>query len=80
MCDANHPCAYGNTCKTGDGGTNELRVVTKGNEATLYVNETEFAKFTGMAPDNGQQIGVFAESPESGTARYAFDDLKVTRP
>jgi hypothetical protein len=65
---------------TGDGGTNELRVVTKGNEATLFVNETEFAKFTGMAPDNGQQIGVFAESPEAGAARYAFDDLKITRP
>lgn len=65
---------------TGDGGTNELRVVTKGNEAILYVNETEFARFTGSAPDNGGQIGVFAESPEAGAARYSFDDLKITRP
>lgn len=66
--------------KTGDGGTNELRVVTKGNEAIVYVNDAEFARFTGVAPDNGQQIGVFAESPEAGAARYAFDDFKVTRP
>ena len=66
--------------KTGDGGATELRIVTTGNEAVVYVNDTEFASFTGMAPDNGQQIGVFAESPEAGVARYSFDDLKVTRP
>jgi hypothetical protein len=66
--------------KTGDGATNALRIVTKGNEATLYVNETEFAHFTGVAPDNGQQIGIFAESPDAGAASYTFDDLKITRP
>jgi hypothetical protein len=64
----------------GDGATNELRIVTKGNQAALYINETKFADFTGMAPDNGQQIGVFATSPEEGAAHYAFDNLKVTRP
>ena len=64
----------------GDGGVNELRVVTKGDKATLYINETEFGSFDGVAPDNGQQIGIFATSPEAGAARYAFDNLKVTRP
>ncbi len=54
--------------------------MTKGNRAVLYVNEAAFADFTGVAPDNGQQIGVFAASPEAGAARYAFDNLKVTRP
>jgi len=64
----------------GDDGENELRVVTRGDRVTLYVNEEEFAEFDGVPPNEGQQIGVFAASPESGTARFAFDDLKVTRP
>ena len=65
---------------SGDGAVNELRVVTKGDQAVLYINGSEFAEFDGVAPDNGQQIGVFATSPEAGVARFAFDDLKVTRP
>ena len=64
----------------GDDATNELRVVTKGDRATLYFNQFEFAEFDGVQPTDGQQIGVFVASPESGTARYAFGDLKVTRP
>lgn len=66
--------------RTGDDSINELRVVTRGNQATLYVNEEELAAFTGVAPNDGQQIGIFATSPQSGAARYAFDNLKVTRP
>ena len=64
----------------GDNSINELRVVTRGDRAKVYVNETEFAEFTGIAPNDGQLIGVFATSPEIGSARYAFDNLKITRP
>ena len=64
----------------GDDLTNELRVVTRGERAVFYVNETEFATFTGVPPNDGQQIGFFAASPDSGMARYGFDNLKVTRP
>jgi hypothetical protein len=64
----------------GDDAENELRVVTRGDRATLYLNEEEFAEFDGVPPSEGQQIGIFVASPESGTARFAFDDLKVTRP
>jgi hypothetical protein len=64
----------------GDDAVNELRVTTKGNQATAYLNETEIGQFTGVAPNNGQQIGVFVVSPEAGTARFAFDNLKITRP
>jgi len=66
--------------KPGDGGANELRIVTRGDRATAYVNETELGEITGNAPDDGQLIGFFASSPEAGTARFAFDNLKVTRP
>jgi hypothetical protein len=64
----------------GDGATNELRVTTVGDDATFYVNGTEFKKFSGSAPDNGQQIGLFAGSPDKDAATFAFDDLKATKP
>jgi hypothetical protein len=64
----------------GDGATNELRVTTVGDDATFYVNGTEFKKFSGSAPDNGQQIGLFAGSPDTDAAVFAFDDLKATKP
>jgi hypothetical protein len=66
--------------RKGDGAVNELRVVTRGNQATVYLNETEVGEFKGVAPNNGQRIGVFVASPESGSARFSFDNLKITRP
>jgi hypothetical protein len=63
-----------------DGATNELRVTTVGDDATLYVNGTQFKKISGSAPDKGQQIGLFAGSPDKAAATFAFDDLKITKP
>jgi hypothetical protein len=68
------------TANKGDGATNELRVTTTGDDATFYVNGTEFKKLSGSAPDNGQQIGLFAGSPDKDAATFAFDDLKLTKP
>ena len=59
----------------GDGGVNELRVTTVGSDATFYVNGTEFRKVSGTPPDKGQQIGLFAGSPDSGAG-----DLRLRRP
>ncbi len=64
----------------GDGVTNGLRVTTVGDEATFYVDGTQFKKLSGSAPDKGQQIGLFAGSPDKDAATFAFDDLKVTKP
>jgi hypothetical protein len=64
----------------GDAATNELRVTTVGDDATFYVNGTEFRKISGSAPENGQQIGLFAGSPDKDAAVFAFDDLKATKP
>jgi len=63
-----------------DGSSNELRVTTVGSDATFYVNGTQFQKLSGSPPDNGQQIGLFAGSPDKGAATFAFDDLKATKP
>ena len=64
----------------GDGAVNELRVTTVAGDATFYVNGTEFQKVSGSPPDKGQQIGLFAGSPEKDAAVFAFDDLKATKP
>ena len=64
----------------GDGAINELRVTTAGGDATLFVNGTEFNKISGSPPDKGQQIGLFAASPDQGQASFAFDGLRVTKP
>ena len=64
----------------GDGGVNELRLTSVGGDATFYVNGTEFKKLGGSPPEEGHQIGVLAVSPEEGEARFAFDDLRVTKP
>ena len=64
----------------GDGGSNELKVTTVAGDATFYVNGARFATLTGSPPERGQQIGVLAVSPEAGEARFAFDDLRVTKP
>jgi len=65
---------------SGDGISNELRVTTVGGDATVYVNGARFASVAGTPPDKGQQVGLLAFSPEQGTARFAFDDLRVTKP
>ena len=64
----------------GDGAINELRVTTVGNDATFYINNKVFEELDGSAPENGQQIGLFAASPPTSVARFAFDNLKVTKP
>ncbi len=65
---------------SGDGASNELRVTTVGGNATFYLNGIKFQTLAGTPPEKGQQIGLMAVSPESGTARFAFDDLRVTKP
>lgn len=64
----------------GDAAINELRVTTVGDTATFHVNGQEFEELEGTAPENGQQIGLFAASPPTGQARFGFDNLKVTKP
>lgn len=66
--------------KTGKDAVNELRVVTVGKEASIYVNGKLFKKVRGQPPENGQEIGVRATSPKDERAIYSFDDIKVTTP
>lgn len=64
----------------GVGKTNELRVVTQGNLATIYLNGKQIAAFHGSPPDGGQQIGLHAESGNNGVYTWEFSDLVVRKP
>jgi len=64
----------------GDGAVNELRVTTTGSDATFAINGTAFNKISGSPPEKGQEIGLFAASPDKGQAMFAFEGLKVTKP
>jgi hypothetical protein len=66
--------------KPGNAAENEIRVVTVGNAATIYVNGQEYATIRGQPPAEGQQIGLRATSPRNERAVWTFDDVKVTVP
>jgi hypothetical protein len=64
---------------TQPGASNELRVVTVGNHATLYINGQQVASFQGRVPEGGSLVGLYTESFEQPVvARFA--ELKVTEP
>jgi hypothetical protein len=57
---------------------NTIRVVTKGNEATFYINGKKFETITGQPPEDGWQFGLRAASPKNSKATYGFDNVKLT--
>jgi hypothetical protein len=65
--------------KRGVGETNELRVVTKGHVATLYINGSQVATFKGQHPEGGGLVGFMAESWSKEKTRWEFAQLKVVK-
>jgi hypothetical protein len=59
------------------GAVNELKVVTEGNMAKLYLNGKLFKEVRGQPPKDGQQVGLLACSPNDEAARVGFDDFVV---
>ncbi|MCB1499653.1 MAG: hypothetical protein KDK07_07655 [Bauldia sp.] len=66
--------------KPGNGVVNQIRVVTAGNTASIYVNGEFYATMKGQPPADGQQIGVRATSPRNDRAIWAVDNMKITVP
>jgi hypothetical protein len=66
--------------KIDPGAWNELRVVTRGNWATAYINGQEVAKFKGHAPEGGSLVGLFFETGASAADEGMFSALKITEP
>jgi hypothetical protein len=65
------------SARKGENVENILRVVTKGNEATAYVNGQEIISFTGEPPQEGSLIGLKGSSGPKGGNAAAFTNLKI---
>ena len=62
--------------RQGLGQENDLRVVTSGRTAAVYINETKILEFNGFPPEGGSKIGVYAESGDL-PAKWAYSQLTV---
>ena len=63
--------------KKGLGQTNDLRVITNGHTATLFVNGVQITTFKGQHPQGGGAIGLMADSYSKQPARFEFARLRV---
>ena len=56
---------------------NQLRVVTKGNRATCYVNGTQVGEFARQEPDGAGKVGLIASGITSLTTEQAFREFLI---
>jgi hypothetical protein len=66
--------------KKGEGVDNVLRVVTKGTQATVYINGQQVATLAGQPPAGGSQIGLQVSSGDKAPNVVGFSNLTVTEP
>ena len=66
----------------GTGKSNTVRVLTKGNTATLFVNDQQVGTFDGTPPAGGGMAGFIGDSSDQMTAPVTFDftDFAVAIP
>jgi 3-keto-disaccharide hydrolase len=64
----------------GEGRVNQVKVVTKGNQATVFVNGEKVISLTGDPPKGGSLIGFRVASGSEGSNSVAFSDLQVVQP
>jgi hypothetical protein len=68
------------SAKKGVNVENILRVVTKGNQATAYINGKQIVTFSGQPPQGGSLVGLKGSSGPNGVTAAAFANLKVVGP
>jgi glucose/mannose transport system substrate-binding protein len=61
----------------GVGQTNKLRVVTKGRQATAYINDKEVVTINGQPPQGGGCVGISGGSAEGSQDIWEFANLRV---
>ncbi len=62
---------------TGIGQVNNLRVVTKGRQATAYVNDKEVVTINGQPPQGGGCVGISGGSAQDSQNIWQFANLRV---
>jgi hypothetical protein len=66
--------------KQGEGAENRLKVVVKGDQATIFINGKEVVAFTGQPPGGGSLIGFKVASGPKEENSVAFTNLQVVQP
>jgi hypothetical protein len=66
--------------KKGEGAENQVKVVTKGNKATVSINGKEVMTVSGQPPQGGSLIGFKVASGPEGRNTVAFANLQVNQP
>ncbi len=65
--------------KTGAGAVNTLRLVSKGNLVSLFVNGQPIGKLQIQAPPAGGTVGIIGEGSAKNPWDYAYSDLSVSQ-
>src|ERR1700693_92806 len=63
--------------KKGVGQANKLRVVTKGRQATAFINDQQVVTINGQPPQGGGCVGVFGGSAQELQNTWQFASLRV---
>ncbi len=73
------PWAANAAVRAGVGAVNNIRVVTQGPKALLYVNDVHVQTITGQPPAGGQLVGLIGEALEKADYTvHAFDNFSVS--
>jgi hypothetical protein len=65
--------------KKGEGAENQVKVVTKGNKATVMVNGKELVSLSGQPPQGGSLVGFKVASGPEGANSVAFSNFQLTQ-
>ncbi len=66
--------------KKGEGAENQIKLVTKGNQGTIFINGKEILSFTGQPPEGGSLIGFRVSSGPQGQNSVAFSNFQAVQP
>jgi hypothetical protein len=66
--------------KKGEGAENQVKVVTKGNKATVLVNGKEIISLSGQPPQGGTLVGFKVASGPEGANSVAFSNFQLVQP
>jgi hypothetical protein len=62
------------------GAKNKLRISVRGNDATFYINNVEFATFNGPLPNGAGKLGVIVKSEPARRDSWKFAGFRATGP
>jgi hypothetical protein len=66
--------------KKGEGAENQVKVATKGNKATIFVNGKEVISLSGQPPQGGTLVGFKVASGPEGANSVAFSNFQLVEP